>query len=1229
MLVPSSCGNIYYRRKITCPASGASAYSSPVIVSVACPITPPYTEDFESIATDNTFPSCMAATSIAPNVYTYTSATGSYNQTNHTPGGSKFASFRYASNDYLFTPALNLIAGKTYQFSFWYVTDGFDGWTTLAVKLGNSATTAAMTTTLGSLSLPKNATYKEFKIFFTPATSGTQYIGIYCNSNTTPWYLSIDDIGLQELPPCSGTPVAGTVISTPSRICGTGSPALSLSGTSAVTGLNYRWESSTTGAPGSFTPISSSSTTSTFTAAPISAPTYYRAIVTCAATGDSAISAPLVVNAGAFSTPYFENFEGIGKANDLPVCMSATSIAPVVYTYLSATGSYNQTNHTPGGNQFASFRYSANDYLFTPGINVIAGKTYDFSFWYVTDGLSGWNTLGVKCGGSATAAAMTTTLGTPLTSPKNTSYKQYKVRFIAATTGVQYFGIYCSAGSAPWYLSVDDIALQEIPPCAGTPTAGAPAANPARVCGSGTTVLDLPGLIPALGLTYVWEDSVAGGSWGTGSGRPSFGGTSVPFSSGTISAPTYFRCKVICGTTGDTAISAPLYVPAGAYDLPYTETFEGISMPNQLPDCMSATSIAPIVYTYLAPTGSRNQINHTPGGSKFASFRYGSADYLFTPPINVVAGYQYIFSFWYITDGFGGWDTLRVDYGNTASVAGMTNSMKVIKEPINTTYQQYIDTFIASTSGVYSFGIYTKANPIPWYLTVDDINIQPVPCFGMPDAGIILGTIPSGPGVCAGTMVTLRDSGATLPMSPGISYHWQRRASGSGLWSDIPHATDTVLSADTLSGWDYRFAVTCAESGSTAYSPIFRLPELAPHPPVVITPVGTMSFCLGDTVFLNATNYAGAVYTWKRNGSLVPGWAFSDLSATDSGIYTVTVYSPAAPCPTTSDSVVLQLTDPGYRVYLATPADSFMCAGDSILLRGSSPEPGVIYTWREDNVTIPGASGNSYWAKSTGTYRIVADNGAAGCKALSRSINIQAKPLPEAVISIPASGTTACSNVGVTLSASIGTGYIYQWYRDGSPIYGANGRTELVTNNGAYSVRVRSSSGCAAYSGTVTITILPAPDPFIVASGLVLSTSEPYVTYQWYRNDVLLPGRTSDTLRLTHNGSFTVKVTDANGCEGVSPAFHIYDPGLGIGNLQLSASDIRLYPNPASEQVFIDAPAPVHVSVKDITGRVVMERKQATTIPMTPYADGVYIFTITDNDNRVLKIERIQKKTTQ
>lgn len=1025
-------------------------------------------------------------------------------------------------------------------------------------------------------------------------------------------------------PPCNSRPAGGIAVSAAGTtpICPGTTAALSVTGSSSgLTGLSYAWDSAASAAGPWF--AIAGATATTYAASPQACATvFYRRRTICAAVGLFDTSRSVAVSARcALVPPYLETFESITAINTYPNCMTATAR---VESRLAPSGFANQLNRTPGGSKYASFLWSANDWIFTPAIQLTAGTLYEFSFWYITDGVAGWDSLTVNFGTSPTAASMVNRISPRLANLTNTNYRKYSVRFTAATSDVVYFGINCISKVAPNRLTIDDIGLQEVRPCTGSPATGTPSSSVSRICSSGSVELDLPSMPPALGLIYQWQDSTAGGTWGTGSGRPTAGGTSLPFTTDIFSKTTYFRCIVKCTLTGDSAISPAVAVPAGPYEMPYFENFESIEAPNQLPLCMSATNLGSLVNSALTPS-TLGRGNNTPGGSKYAFFRWSCNDYLFTPSINLIAGVQYIFSFWYLTDGNTGWTTLNVRYGSDATAAAMGTTLKTVSNPRNTSFVQYRDTFTVTRSGTYNFGIYCNATGVPWYLSVDDIGVNYRPCYSKPTAGVIDGSVPSGMGLCPNTPVSIFCLGATTRGIGGIAYQWQRAVSGTTVWADIPGATDSLISGDTLMGYDYRLRVLCANTRDTSYSATFSVPALTPHPPVSITPSSSpIVFCLGDTVKLLANNFSAGVYDWERDGVVIPGWKFNDLGATMPGTYRVTVRSPLSLCPATSDTVVLKQVDPGFAVTLVAPSDSFACEGNAIILNGAASKPGVRYQWRLNNVDIPGATAASYSAASPGVYSLTADDGVSPCKAISRSISITILPAPVAKISVAGDITTACEDEGVRLSANPLAAFTYQWMRGGSPVVGFTDSVLTVRMSGVYTVKVRSKGGCVSISDPVRVTILPSPKPVISKTGLVLQSVFSFSAYEWYRNGSVLPGRNSDTLRLTQKGYYQLKVKDATNCEGLSNTIYAGDESLNI-NESVAQVDLRLYPNPTRGILYIDCPVPFIAEVKDVVGKTVLSQIAASQVDLSSLPDGIYLLLLQNPDGSLITKQRVVK----
>ncbi|MGC4058840.1 MAG: immunoglobulin domain-containing protein [Chitinophagaceae bacterium] len=115
---------------------------------------------------------------------------------------------------------------------------------------------------------------------------------------------------------------------------------------------------------------------------------------------------------------------------------------------------------------------------------------------------------------------------------------------------------------------------------------------------------------------------------------------------------------------------------------------------------------------------------------------------------------------------------------------------------------------------------------------------------------------------------------------------------------------------------------------------------------------------------------------------------------------------------------------------------------------------------------------------------------------------------PADITITPSSDTNLCPGAEVTLNASRGTGYTYQWYKDGVAIPGATASAYTASTAGNYTVQVK-VSGCPAKTPAVTITVKPALSVYNVSGGgklcvgdagfdISLSGSDTGVTYQLY-----------------------------------------------------------------------------------------------------------------------------------
>lgn len=165
-----------------------------------------------------------------------------------------------------------------------------------------------------------------------------------------------------------------------------------------------------------------------------------------------------------------------------------------------------------------------------------------------------------------------------------------------------------------------------------------------------------------------------------------------------------------------------------------------------------------------------------------------------------------------------------------------------------------------------------------------------------------------------------------------------------------------------------------------------------------------------------------------------------------------------------------------------------------------------------------------------------------------------------------------------------------------------------LTESGVYSDSLISQvMGCDSVI-ELTLTVLDSADPQIDLDSFVLSTGS-FASYQWLLDGQPITGATAQTYAITENGSYSVQVTDLNGCQGLSDSISIIN--VGIETRGLGQAFIRIYPNPISTNTaVVRAQTRVErVDVLDMSGKVVL-RANEDEVDVTSLSNGLYFFRV-------------------
>ena len=263
------------------------------------------------------------------------------------------------------------------------------------------------------------------------------------------------------------------------------------------------------------------------------------------------------------------------------------------------------------------------------------------------------------------------------------------------------------------------------------------------------------------------------------------------------------------------------------------------------------------------------------------------------------------------------------------------------------------------------------------------------------------------------------------------------------------------------------------------------------------TITGNLNICFGTSTTLDAgTGFAS--YTWAPNNE-----TSQTIDVSTSGTYSVTV-SDANGC-TGSDQVTVNVGND------LTPTISgvlSICSGSPTALDAGAGYNSYQWSTNETTQNITVTTG--------GVYSVTVSDGACSGE---NQVTVTENQNPTPTIT---GNLTICEGSSTVLDA--GNYASYNW--NTSEI----SQTINVTTAGNYSVTVTSIAGCTG-TDNVTVNILPAPIVSILGdlnicggTSTTLDAGAGFPYYEWNTNS------TSQTIDVTNQGTYSVTVTDDNGC---------------------------------------------------------------------------------------------------
>lgn len=178
---------------------------------------------------------------------------------------------------------------------------------------------------------------------------------------------------------------------------------------------------------------------------------------------------------------------------------------------------------------------------------------------------------------------------------------------------------------------------------------------------------------------------------------------------------------------------------------------------------------------------------------------------------------------------------------------------------------------------------------------------------------------------------------------------------------------------------------------------------------------------------------------------------------------------------------------------------------------------------------------------------------------------------------------------------------------------GSDTNNYVVTTAGKYTIQGYNSRGCLV-KDSVEIQFDSISTPNIYQSNDTLFTDSSASAYEWRFNNTIV-GANTNSLKVTQNGTYTLKTTNANGCEN-SNTFEV----IGLSVNELKKLPFSIYPNPSNEKFFIEfhnKNTSNRIVIRNLLGQTIYNQTEHNTLVEVALGKaGIYFIEITDAEGK-------------
>jgi len=304
-----------------------------------------------------------------------------------------------------------------------------------------------------------------------------------------------------------------------------------------------------------------------------------------------------------------------------------------------------------------------------------------------------------------------------------------------------------------------------------------------------------------------------------------------------------------------------------------------------------------------------------------------------------------------------------------------------------------------------------------------------------------------------------------------------------------------------------------------------------------------------------------------------------------------------------------------------TSIDSLICLGDSLQLAATSTSFPKEYKWILEGAvsdTLYGINPKTTYTQ-TGTFDVtLITSNVLGSDTIVKEDYVNVSNLPKVTVSDTLK--YVCPKDSVFFTA---------WGTDS--IIWQNTNTNKITidsvigdrpiQNTFYQAKAITKEGCFD-TKTVEAILVPIPPAItltqVIDSLRALHTSGNF-SYRWYINDTFTNLYTTRTIKPYKTANYKVEIIDSAGCSSITNNFFVSTIGIN----ELSLKGIKIYPNPASSELYINGVQPNStITVIDILGKEVYTSTingTSTTISISSFSKGLYLIKISQGEQSIIK----------